>query len=300
MSTAQTSSLTLLDHYPAESIRMGHLPVMQPFPLARLEQLSPFLLLHHFGPRKVLPGVDPLGVEAHPHRGFEPVTFPFQGEIQHRDSRGNEGLLQPGGVQWMTAGLGIVHSEKASKKFVEQGGTLEGIQLWVNVPAANKMGQPAYQDFSAQDLTALSGEDWRMAVVSGGVRVRSGQDAWQEAKGPARTFTPVTTAMVHAEPGATLSIDVPAGQQAGFYLLDGSLDLADGTRASKFDFLRFSAEGGEVTFTVTETLRGLWLAGEPIDEPMVSHGPFVMNTSTEIMEAMRDYQMGKMGMLVPS
>jgi redox-sensitive bicupin YhaK (pirin superfamily) len=106
--------------------------------------------------------------------------------------------------------------------------------------------------------------------------------------------------MVHAEAGAVLSIDVPAGQQAGFYLLDGSLQLTDGKPVSKYDFLRFSAEGGEVGFTVKEPLRGLWLAGEPIDEPVVSHGPFVMNTTTEIMEAMRDYQMGKMGMLLPS
>jgi redox-sensitive bicupin YhaK (pirin superfamily) len=290
------------DRYEAQAIRMGHLPVMQPFPLPRLQQLSPFLLLHHFGPRKVLPGVDPLGIDAHPHRGFEPVTFLFQGEIEHRDSRGNEGVLKVGDVQWMTAGRGIIHSEKASRAFVEAGGTLEGIQLWVNLPAEHKMVQPAYQEFRAADLTEVSGTGWRLALVSGTLPWREGHGAdgeWPSAEGPARTHTPVTTAMLHAEDGAAWSLGLPAGQQAGLYVLDGAVTV-NGTRLDKYGFLRLGDEGGAVRLTAEGNLRALWMAGRPIDEPVVSHGPFVMNTQTQILEAMRDYQMGKMGVLLPA
>ncbi len=287
--------------YPAKAIRMGHLPVMQPFPVPQLQQLSPFLLLHHFGPRKVLPGTDPLAIDAHPHRGFEPVTFLFQGEIEHRDSRDNQGTLKAGDVQWITAGMGIVHSEKASPAFVEAGGTMEGIQLWVNLPAAKKMVQPAYQEFRAEGLGALSGEGWRMALVSGRHQVQDGaRGSWSEGQGPAKTHTPVSTAKVYTDGEATWSIGVPEGHHAGLYLLDGRVRINGGPWTEKHHFVRFSTEGGVVQLEAEAGLRAIWLAGQPIDEPVVSHGPFVMNTQTEILQAMRDYQMGKMGMLLPN
>ena len=145
----------------AEHLNMGSTVVKQPLPTVKVEQVDPFLLLHHFGPTTTAPGSDPLDVGPHPHRGFEPVTFLYSGGIRHKDSRGNEGLLRGGDVQWMTAGLGIIHSERASREFLEAGGTMEGIQLWVNLPRKHKMAQPNYQDIKAAQIPEIL--NWRLS-----------------------------------------------------------------------------------------------------------------------------------------
>ena len=146
---------------------MGHLPLVQPLPTQRVDQVDPFLLLHHFGPIEAEPGFDPIDLGPHPHRGFEPVTFLYQGGLRHRDSRGNTGHLEAGDVQWMTAGMGIIHSERASQRFLEEGGTLEGIQLWVNLAAKNKMVQPRYQDIKAASIPTLNIDGSELRVVAG-------------------------------------------------------------------------------------------------------------------------------------
>lgn len=274
--------------YSADALQMGEVTVLQPLPLPQLEQVSPFLLLHHFGPFDIEPGHNPMDIGAHPHRGFEPVTFLFQGELEHKDSRGNEGVIRAGGVQWMTAGMGIVHSERASKNIVEQGGTLEGIQLWVNLPASMKAVQPRYQQADADQIPQLEGDLQGVALVAGQIGSQ---------KGAIETHTPVLAAMLNLDQDQHLEIPVPEGQQSLIYILDGNLEIGE-TRAMSHQMITFSEAGDSISIKAMRPTKALLLSGQAIDEPVVSWGPYVMNTQTEIMEAMRDYQMGKMGILI--
>jgi hypothetical protein len=274
---------------PAHLLDMGGTQVKQPLPTQRVECVDPFLLLHHFGPTKVEPGGDPLDVGPHPHRGFEPVTFLYQGGIRHRDSRGNTGELRGGDVQWMTAGRGIIHSERASRDFLEAGGTMEGIQLWVNLPAAKKMIQPSYQDIKADRIPALEGTGYRVRVVAGEL---------DGVHGPAVTQTPVNAWQVTLEPEGRVSLEIPAGHNAFLYILSGHLRLNDNFDYGGETGIYFRNDGAGIVLTGIEPSQVLVLTGEPIDEPVASWGPYVMNTQTEIMEAMRDYQLGKMGVYI--
>jgi quercetin 2,3-dioxygenase len=276
---------------PSREIDMGGLRIKQPLPTARVEQISPFLLLHHFGPTPVEAGDDPLDLGPHPHRGFEPVTFLYQGGIRHKDSRGNEGILQGGDVQWMTAGRGIIHSERASKAFLESGGTMEGIQLWVNLPKKDKMAQPGYQDIKAAQLPVWASPDGlaHLRVVAGD---------YQGLKGPARTHTPILALQAELQTGGFAAIELPEGFNALAYILSGELSLNDNFSYSAEHLIYFRNDGEGFTLRAQAPSRVLILAGQPIDEPVASWGPYVMNTQTEIMEAMRDYQMGKMGVYI--
>jgi quercetin 2,3-dioxygenase len=276
---------------PSREIDMGGLRIKQPLPTARVEQISPFLLLHHFGPTPVEAGDDPLDLGPHPHRGFEPVTFLYQGGIRHKDSRGNEGILQGGDVQWMTAGRGIIHSERASKAFLESGGTMEGIQLWVNLPKKDKMAQPGYQDIKAAQLPVWASPDGlaHLRVVAGD---------YQGLKGPARTHTPILALQAELQTGGFAAIELLEGFNALAYILSGELSLNDNFSYSAEHLICFRNDGEGFTLRAQAPSRVLILAGQPIDEPVASWGPYVMNTQTEIMEAMRDYQMGKMGVYI--
>jgi redox-sensitive bicupin YhaK (pirin superfamily) len=276
---------------PSQEIDMGGLRVKQPLPTARVEQISPFLLLHHFGPAEVEAGSDPLDLGPHPHRGFEPVTFLYQGGIRHKDSRSNEGILQGGDVQWMTAGRGIIHSERASKAFLESGGTMEGIQLWVNLPKKDKMTQPGYQDIKAAQLPVWASPDGLAHI-----RVVAGE--YQGLKGPARTHTPILALQAELRPGGFAAIELPAGFNALAYILSGELSLNDNFSYGAEHLIHLRNDGDGFTLRAQADSRVLILAGQPIDEPVASWGPYVMNTQTEIMEAMRDYQMGKMGVYI--
>ena len=274
---------------PADKIDMGGTLVKQSLPTQKVDQVSPFLLIHHFGPTSVEAGSDPLGVGPHPHRGFEPVTFLYKGGIRHKDSRGNEGILKGGDVQWMTAGMGIIHSERASNAFLENGGTMEGIQLWVNLPKAHKMAQPNYQDIKGEDIPVLTQDGSSLRVVAG---------KYKDIKGPASTFTPILALQASLESGGFLEIDIPESYNALAYVLDGEIELNESWSYEKETLLHFKNNGEGIALKGKKTAEVLILAGAPIDEPLAQWGPYVMNTQTELLQAMRDYQMGKMGVYI--
>ena len=276
---------------PAHPMQMGPIEIYQPLPTAKVEQVDPFLLLHHFGPWQVGPDNDPLDLGPHPHRGFEPITFLYQGGLRHRDSRNNTGYLSSGDVQWMTAGMGIIHSERGSKDFLEAGGVLEGIQLWVNLAPEHKTVQPRYQD--------MKREHFPVADLGGGAELRVVAGVFGGQRGPAKTYSPVNAWQLELPAGAAVELPVPEGHSFLVYLLDGEVTLASGFSYAGRTALQFRDDGEGVTLTgKADHTRVLLLSGEPIGAPVAQHGPYVMNNQTEILQAMRDYQMGKMGFYV--
>mgnify|MGYP005751383973 CR=1 FL=1 len=264
----------------------------QPFPTQQVEQIDPFLLLHHHAttfPEGVVPARS--GVGPHPHRGFSPVTFVYRGGVHHRDSRGNDSVVYEGGTQWMNAGMGIVHSERPPADIMERGGEQEIIQLWVNLPKARKMSQPEYIPLQAEDTPELQLEGGRASV-----KVVAG--AFGEVTGPVRTPIPILALRIQMKAGASYGFPIPATYNAFLYLLDGSIQYSGYGVVEGHHVLLLNNDGEGCTITAKEDTRILLMAGQPLHEPVVSHGPFVMNTQTEIMQAMRDYQMGKMGILI--
>ena len=270
-------------------IDMGSFQVKQPLPTQKVPQISPFLLLHHFGPIKVEPGFDPIDLGPHPHRGFEPVTFLYQGGIRHKDSLGNEGILEAGDIQWMTSGRGIIHSERASDFFMENGGTIEGIQLWVNLPAQNKMTQPKYQEIRKNDIPIITENKVTHRLVSGN---------WNGQKGIVDTFSPMIIIQTSILSGGKTYIPIPENFNACIYILSGKIILNDNFDYPAGKMIYFTNKGDGIGIEGLADTEILVLCGEPIEEPLAQYGPFVMNSQTEIMEAMRDYQMGKMGFCI--
>lgn len=270
-------------------IDMGSFPVKQPLPTQKVPQISPFLLLHHFGPIKVEPGFDPIDLGPHPHRGFEPVTFLYQGGIRHKDSLGNEGILEAGDIQWMTAGRGIIHSERASDSFMENGGTIEGIQLWVNLPAQDKMTKPKYQEIRKNDIPVIAETKVTHRLISG---------QWNGQKGIVNTFSPMIIIQTSILSGGKTQIPIHENFNACIYILSGEIILNDNFDYSAGKMIYFTNRGDGIGIEGLAETEILVLCGEPIEEPLAQYGPFVMNSQTEIMEAMRDYQMGKMGFYI--
>ncbi len=276
----------------AHQVDMGGMPIRQPLPTQQVQQIDPFLLLHHANikaPLHIEP--DHAGVGPHPHRGFSPVTFIFQGGVHHRDSRGNNSTIYAGGAQWMNAGMGIMHSERPPYDIHERGGRQEIIQLWINTLAKNKMDQPAYFPLDAENVPAFVSEDGK---VNG--KVFSGDVAG--VKGPIPSQTVVNAATLTFKKGGKIFIDLPADHNALIYLLDGKLKVEGFGLVEELHLVHFKNDGEGITLEGLDDTRILLLSGQPLNEPVVSHGPFVMNTQTQIMEAMRDYQMGKMGILI--
>lgn len=276
----------------AQMVDMGGIPIRQPFPTQRIDQIDPFLLLHHAdikAPEHVAP--DDAGVGPHPHRGFSPVTFIFKGGVHHRDSRGNDNVIYAGGAQWMNAGMGIIHSERPPHDIHEIGGRQEIIQLWINTPAAHKMDQPAYYPLTAEEAPVVQSEDQK---VSG--KVFSGEILGM--KGAIPTHAPVNAATFEFKKGGKISIPLPVTHNALVYLLDGKVTVEGFGLVEGFNVVLFNKDGEGLTIEALEDTRILLVSGEPLNEKVVSHGPFVMNTQTQIMEAMRDYQLGKMGILI--
>lgn len=267
-----------------EVVSMGGMPVRQPFPTQNVEQIDPFLLLHH---HKTTGGEPFEGVGAHPHRGFSPVTFIFEGSLRHQDSRGNDSVVSAGGIQWMNAGMGIVHSERP----VDPEADLELIQLWINSPAAHKMDQPHYIPVTADEAAVYTTEDG-LATLN----VFSGE--LLNAKGKIDPLSPVNAATLYLKKGGKISIPVPADHHAFVYLLDGKITVSKYGLVEEKNTIVFNTDGDEIAVEALEDTRILFMTGKPLNEKVVSYGPFVMNTQTQIMEAMRDYQMGKMGMLI--
>jgi redox-sensitive bicupin YhaK (pirin superfamily) len=272
-----------------QQLKMGPLKVRQPLPAPNLEQVSPFILLHHAGPTAQAPNGTKERLSPHPHRGFEPVTFLFSGGLHHKDSAGNEGLLESGDVQWMTAGSGIIHSEGPSSRFVKEGGTLELIQLWVNLPREHKMTTPKYQDIKKENIPVVQAD-------GGKIELRLVAGAYEGVKGPATTFSEILAAMLYFEPGAETTFSIPHGWNTVLYVLEGEVE-AGGETIAKHSMAEFSTDGDAVDFKTFSKGHALLLAGEPINEPLVSYGPFVMNYPGEIKQAILDFETGKMGVL---
>lgn len=254
------------------------------------EQLSPFLLLDYLGPQQFPPTNRRLGVGEHPHRGFETVTIMYHGKVAHRDSTGSGGVIGPGDVQWMTAASGIVHEELHEKEFAERGGLLEGIQLWVNLPKAVKMSPPRYQtlESSAIPTAELEGGAGSLRVIAGEFR---------GTKGPAKTFSPVHLYDLHLKAGHRIDLPLPEGFNSSLFVLHGEVTLNGVQDVREVEIALLKQEGERVTIEAKQDATVLVLSGKPIAEPIARYGPFVMNTRDELIQAVQDYQAGKMGHL---
>ena len=273
-------------------VNMGPIRLRQPIPNTGIEQVDPFLLLHHYGPYAISEFNNPFDLGPHPHRGFEPITLLFKGEQLHRDSLGNEMLVKAGDVQWTTAGRGIIHAEGPTKEFVQRGGELEGIQLWLNLPAKDKMMPAAYQHVKSEEIPKIKNEDNTITL-----KVIAGTQA--DKKGTIKTQTPVNVFTVSTQKHGMMNIEIPKDHKSLIYLLDGEVLVNDEALLKKgaMQMVTFNQDGDSVHIESKKESNLLILSGEPINEKVSQYGPYVMNTQTEIMEAMRDFQQGKMGYL---
>lgn len=251
------------------------------------KQMSPFLMLDYAGPADFPPTTDRKGVGSHPHRGFETVTIVYEGEVAHKDSTGQGGTIGPGDVQWMTAGSGILHEEFHSEDFAQSGGTLEMVQLWVNLPAKLKMTKPAYQAILNKQIPTIE-----LKNDAGQARIIAGEFDGHE--GPAHTFTPMNVIDLKLKKGST-SIPVSEGWNTSLVVLKGAVEAGEGAVAKDAQMLMFSNQGQDIEVNVLEDSIALLLSGEPINEPIVGYGPFVMNTKEEIAQAMQDFNSGSFG-----
>jgi len=255
-------------------------------------QLSPFLLLDYAGPAQFAPAAKPRGVGEHPHRGFETVTIVYQGEVAHRDSAGNAGLIGPGDVQWMTAASGILHEEFHSPSFTRSGGALEMAQLWVNLPAQHKMSPPRYQTILSADIPGIDLAD------GGKVRVIAGK--FGAAIGPAHTFSPMNVWDVRVHAGRSITLQLEAEHTAAIAVLRGSVAVNGSRPAGNAELVVLDRAGDEVRIEAASDSVLLVLSGEPIAEPVVGYGPFVMNSAAEIETAMDDFRRGRFGRMPAS
>ena len=266
-------------------------PVRNLFPSNDLDrEVSPFLMLDYAGPQYFAPTDHPRGVGEHPHRGFETVTIVYEGVVAHRDSAGNSGVIGPGDVQWMTAAAGIVHEELHEKEFAKKGGTLHAIQLWVNLPKASKMSKPGYQTLLDRDIPAveLEGRTGRVRVIAG---------AFEGVRGPAKTFTPVQLYDVQLKAHGRQAFNLPDGDNTALFVLQGGVMVNGSQELKEAELAVYKANGNSVTVNATADSRLLIMSGEPILEPIARYGPFVMNTREELVQAVEDYQAGRMGHL---
>jgi redox-sensitive bicupin YhaK (pirin superfamily) len=250
------------------------------------KQLSPFLLLDYAGPAEFAPAQRPPGVGSHPHRGFETVTIVYKGEVEHRDSTGQGGVIGPGDVQWMTAGAGILHEEFHSEAFTRSGGALEMVQLWVNLPAKDKMTAPGYQAIVDRDIPAVA-----IPNGAGTVRVIAGE--YQGHAGPAHTFTPMQVWDVRLNQGSISELPVPEGWNAAIIVLRGTVSVNGDAIARDAQMVLLDRAGSGVTIEANNDAVVLLISGEPIDEAIVGHGPFVMNSHEEIVQAIDDFNSGR-------
>ncbi|MBX0288864.1 pirin family protein [Hymenobacter sp. HSC-4F20] len=262
--------------------------VTSPMPGPRIRQLSPFLLIDHTGPMPVAPTEAPLGTPPHPHRGFETVTVMYEGYLAHRDTAGHTGALGPGDVQWMTAGAGLLHEERHEREFSRRGGTLELLQLWVNVPARDKMAPPRYQNIRAEAIP-------KVLTANGRGRIRVVSGTYEGVTGPADTFSPITLLDVHLPTGTETTLRLPADYNVGIYVVKGAITLHGNRPAATKQLVVFGWDSTDVHVTATEDTVLVVLAGEPIEEPLATYGPFVMNTNRELVQAIADFESGGMG-----
>lgn len=254
------------------------------------QEISPFLLLDYAGPKEFPPTKAKLGVGPHPHRGFETVTIVYSGEVEHRDSSGGGGMIGPGDVQWMTAASGLVHEEFHGRDFASQGGLFEMVQLWVNLPAKDKMVSPRYQGIVSSDIPSVE-----LDGGAGSVRVIAGE--FRDTKGPAMTYSPVNVLNLQLKEKKPVEFEVNEGFTRLLVVLKGQItvnenDVIDGAQVGLFE-----RTGNIIQLQANTDTVALLLSGKPLDEPVVGYGPFVMNSTLEIHEALNDYKNGKMGQL---
>lgn len=252
-------------------------------------ELSPFLLLDYAAPYEFPPGNEKRGVGGHPHKGFETVTIAYQGEVEHRDSSGGGGTIGAGDVQWMTAGNGIVHEEFHSQAFTRKGGPFQMVQLWVNLRAKDKSAKAGYQTLLKAQIPNVELSD-----NAGTVRVIAGD--YNGRKGTAKTFSPINLWDVNLHAGKSAELPLPDGHTTTFLVLSGEVEV-DSKKAGEGDLAIFDRTGDEITVKAKTDAKLLVMDGEPFDEPVVGHGPFVMNSRAEIQQAFEEYQLGRMGEL---
>ncbi len=266
----------------------GHL-INQPLPQPSLQYCDPFILIHHMH-SIVLPKQreNDVGIGPHPHRGFCPITFVYKGNVVHRDSLGNKQTVEEGGTQWMFAGRGVTHSERHTKELASQGGEIEIIQFWVNVPARLKMTTPQYKAISFDETPVIESETGKIVVVAG---------SYGGKVGPAPTISPLILLRCSLNRNGSQLYTIPRSHNTVIYLLDGELEI-NGTTIFNKQIVTMNHDGDSVTIKAVFDTRFIIFSGEPIGEKIEHYGPFVMNNQTEIMEAMRDSQLGRMGILI--
>jgi len=260
--------------------------VFSPLPHPDLGDTSPFLMLDHFGPKEVSLK-QPFHVPPHPHKGFEPVTLLFRGEVLHRDSLGNTGHLNAGDVQWMTAGSGVIHSEGVPPAFLEKGGELELIQLWINLPARAKSHPPRYQDLRSGQFPGIQAGDAVLRLIAG---------SYGSFHSPTQLLHPVLILHGRMYNGGRSEVVIPNGYNAMVYVISGEL-CCDSKTAGARSLMVFGTEAAPIGIEAVDDAEFIILAGQPVHEPLASYGPFVMNTRAELIEAVEEYQSGKMGSL---
>ncbi len=277
---------------PAFNVNMGGIILKQALPTNNVEQVDPFLLLHHakFSYKNHAPAIQQ-GLGPHPHRGFTPVTFVIDGEVHHRDSRGNNQIAKKGEVQWMHSGAGIIHSERPSQNLVEQNGSQEIIQLWINSPSDKKMNAPEYQYISEDNIPVFLSEDkqFRNKLIAGELN---------GIQGKIKTESELLILWGKADSAAKQTLNIDKKFNSMIYLIKGELNIGAYGKIKNKDLIIFDNNAEGIQFSTESNAEFLVLCGVPINEKVVQQGPFVMNSTTEIMEAMRDYQLGKMGVLV--
>lgn len=284
--TETATSRSVIAVYAATRDDIGDLVTRRPIPNRQVQQISPFLFLNHHGPQAYAPGNQGLPFGPHPHRGFETVTFILKGSLSHLDTGGHESVIHEGGVQWMTAGSGLVHAELSPEAFMRDGGPLELLQLWVNLPARLKMTEPQYTGLQKGDIPKLTlSEGVSAELISGRM---SGQT------GPFESLTGIMMSVVRAGAGAEVSLAAPEGRSVFFYVIEGGLTF-DGQAVAEHRLVHFDDGADRISFKATRDTVILFGHAEPIKEPVVSHGPFVMNTADEIRQAIVDYNAGKFG-----
>jgi redox-sensitive bicupin YhaK (pirin superfamily) len=278
---------TILGLHPSHRDDIADLITRRPVPGPRVQQISPFLLLNHHGPQTYPPNNRGLPFGPHPHRGFETVTFILEGELMHRDSGGGDSVIYAGGVQWMTAGSGLVHAELSPDAFKRVGGPLEILQLWVNLPSRLKMTAPRYTGVQHESIPAILAADGKATV-----NLISGQ--WDGHAGPIESLTDVFMTTIGMRARARLEFGGLAGRNVFLYLIDGTAS-ANGVAIAPYTLVELDLPGDALALEATSNARFLFGHGDPIDEPVVAYGPFVMSTDAEIRQAMADYEAGKFG-----
>ena len=284
---------TLLRIVPAHNEPVGGLLTQRAFPTPALDGLNPFLFLNHHGPQTYPPHNAGLPFGPHPHKGFETLTFIEEGPLAHRDSTGGAHVSGPGGVQWMTAGSGIVHAEVSPEEFLRDGGPTHMIQLWMNLPAALKGVPPSYRSVEPDDLAKLSGTGWSWEIISG-----QAEHQGRVAEGPINSLTGLLTSRVHLSAGAQFTCEIPEGRTLLLYTISGTVRCGSDELPPFFTPV-FDHSGGTLTLDAVSDASVILCHGAPIDEPVVSYGPFVMNTEDEIRTAYSEYRAGQYGAIDP-